>query len=206
MVLMMVHPTEATLFAYAAGALPEVFSIAVATHVAQCAVCQPDTALLDAMGGVIRGEIEPSAVSDDALTRVMQHLDDPLPPMPSIRHPSLPPPLNYVGMGRWWPLSPGVRWRRLQTAGRGWAVLINGKAGRALPRHSHPGLEMTAVLSGAFADANGVYAAGDFSETEGEHIDMPPTVTTDGPCTCLLASEGMNLVGLAGWAQRLVGL
>jgi putative transcriptional regulator len=206
MVLTMHHPAEATLIAYAAGGLPEVFSVVIATHVAQCPACQQDVGLLDTVGGVLLRQAEPMAVDGDALARVLDRLDEPAPPAPSIVHAHLPPPLNYFQMGRWWPLVRGVRWRRLQSRGRGFAVMIEGKAGRALPRHAHPGMEMTAVLSGAFADANGVYGPGDFAETIGEHIEMPPTVTAEGPCVCILASEGMNLTGMIGRVQRLIGL
>jgi putative transcriptional regulator len=205
-VLTMHHPTEATLMAYSAGGLPEVFSIVVATHIAQCEACQRDVALLDSMGGALMEQIEPATVEEDALARVLQRLDEAPSPPPAMVHPALPAPLNHIGMGRWWPLVRGVRWRRLQTAGGGFVVLIKGEAGRALPRHTHPGMEMTAVLSGAFTDANGIYAAGDFSETIGEHIEKPPTVTKDGPCVCVLASEGMNLTGVFGQLQRLIGL
>ena len=87
--------------------------------------------------------------------------------------PGLPPPLDRVPLGRWWPIGIGARWRPLQAEGAAWGGLILVQPGRALPRHGHEGLELTCVLKGAFADGSGLYGPGDLSEPQEDH-DQPP--------------------------------
>jgi putative transcriptional regulator len=198
------HPSEATLTAYAAGNLSEALALVAATHLGHCAACGRDLATLEATGGALLDDLPPQELSVDALARLMLRLDEPAPPLPPVFSPQLPAPLSRVALGRWWPIGRGIRYRPFQTSGAAWGGLLLARPGRALPRHGHSGLELTCILSGSFADGHGVYAAGDLSEPTADH-DQPPIVIGAESCLCVIASEGMRLRGLLGWAQRIIG-
>ena len=169
------HPSEATLTAYAAGTLPQTLAIVAATHLNRCAACRGALAALEATGGVLLEDLPPVPLSADALDRLLGRLDEPPSPRPPLLNPDLPAPLNRVALGRWWPVGIGTRYRPFQTSGAAWGGLLLAPPGWSLPRHGHKGLELTCVLSGAFADASGIYAAGDLSEPMIDH-DQPPVV------------------------------
>lgn len=198
------HPSEATLAAYAAGTLPEALALVAATHLGHCPMCRETLATLEATGGALLEDLPPVPLSIDALDRLLGRMDQPAPPPPPILNADLPPPLNRVALGRWWPIGLGVRYRPLKSSGAAWGGLVLAQPGRSLPRHGHKGREMTCVLSGAFADHDGTFAAGDLSEPAVDH-DEPPVVVGALPCLCIIASEGMHLRGVLGWAQRRMG-
>ncbi len=198
------HASEPTLLAYAAGTLPEALAIVTAIHIGQCAVCQRSLATLEATGGALLEELTPVPLTGDALDRLLGRMDEPPPAPPRILHPELPAPLNRTPMGRWWPIGIGMRYRPIRAAGKAWGGLILAQPGRSLPRHGHTGLELTCILSGAFADGTGDYHVGDLSEPEKDH-DQPPIVIGNEPCLCIIASEGMRLRGLLGLGQRMIG-
>ena len=68
-------------------------------------------------------------------------------------------------------------------------ILLKVGVGCQVPQHTHVGSEYTQVLSGAFTDAAGRYAAGDCVEAN-EDIDHQPVVDGDVECICLAAVEG----------------
>ncbi len=198
------HPSETTLLAYAAGSLPEGLALVAATHLAQCAACRQRLEGLQAIGGVLLDGVPPVRMSDDALDALLGRMGEPAVALPPVLNADLPPPLDRVALGWWWPIGVGTRWRPLRVGGSAWAGLVHAQPGRALPRHGHDGLELTCVLSGSFIDGNGLFAAGDLEEPDGDH-DQPPVATGSEPCLCVIASEGMRLRGLLGWAQRMIG-
>jgi putative transcriptional regulator len=198
------HPSEATLAAYAAGTLPQALALVAATHLGRCATCRRSLRLLEATGGALLEELPPVPLPDNALGRLLDRLDEVPAPPPPVLNPDLPAPLNRVQLGRWWPVGFGKRYRPLQASGAAWGGLLLAMPGRSLPRHGHAGLELTCILTGAFADADGVYRAGDLSEPATDH-DQPPVVIGAEPCLCVIASEGMRLRGVLGLAQRMVG-
>jgi putative transcriptional regulator len=199
------HPSEMTIAGYAAGTLPQGLALVAATHIVQCPQCQRSLALLEAVGGVLLDDLTPVPLTGDALLRLLDRADEPPPAIPPALNPWLPAPLNRVALGRWWPIGIGMWYRPLRIAGAGWGGVILGQPGRALPKHAHDGLELTCILSGSYMDGAGTYVAGDLSEPEGDH-DQPPTVVGTEPCLCVIASEGMQLRGLLGLAQRMIGL
>ena len=92
-----------------------------------------------------------------------------------------------------------------KSATRGAARLPRARRGRA-PGSEKTGLaryyELYLALSNSLRD--GTYAAGDLSEPTTDH-DQPPFVIGSEPCLCIIASEGMRLRGLLGFAQRMIG-
>jgi putative transcriptional regulator len=198
------HPSETTLAAYAAGTLAEALALVVATHLSQCAVCRGSLVTLEATGGALLEDLPPVPLSVDALDRLLMRLGEPAAPPPPVLNPDLPAPLNRLVLGRWWLVGRGTRYRPLVTSGAAWGGLLQAQPGRSLPRHGHSGLELTCILSGSFVDGSGAYSAGDLSEPVTDH-DQPPVVMGSEPCLCVIASEGMRLRGLLGWAQRMIG-
>ncbi|MCG8442569.1 MAG: ChrR family anti-sigma-E factor [Caulobacterales bacterium] len=168
------HPCDGLLLDYASGALSEPVALAVATHIALCDVCQASSARLDALGGALLEDLEPAAMSQRGLERVMARLDEePAAPEPILVAPQehgdhdavLPSPLHrYVEGGL-----PSLRWRsygglseaRLLKDGGGFSTrLIRLKPGAAAPRHTHERDEFTVVLTGAFSDSRALCAGG----------------------------------------------
>ena len=203
------HPHEATLTAYAAGALPGGMALTVATHLQFCPACRDTAGLAEAMGGALLDSLPPTPVSEDALHRALAMVEDrvmaPREIMPPpVLHADLPPPLNRCAFGGWKPLTPGMWFRPLRLADGNWAGLVKGSAGRVLPAHAHAGSEMTCVLSGAFSDVRGHYRAGDLVEV-GDGEDHQPVIDNTGPCLSLIAIERVRLHGVLGFAQRLLG-
>jgi putative transcriptional regulator len=208
------HPSETTIAAYATGTLPEGLAIVAATHIARCPACQQSLATLEATGGALLDELEPvpltgealagGALAGEVLDRLLARADELPATAPPILNPALPAPLNRVALGHWWPIGVGMRYRPLRICGAAWGGLILARPGRSLPRHGHKGLELTCVLSGSFADGSGAYVAGDLSEPMNDH-DQPPLVIGRQPCLCVIAAEGIQLRGLFGLAQRMIG-
>ena len=199
------HPSDPTLASYASGILPAALALVTATHAAGCPLCQRTLATLEATGGALLEELSPVAMSDGAFDRLFDRTDAPLPAPLPILNPGLPAPLNRVPFGRWWPIGLGLRYRPLRIEGAAWGGLVLAQPGRSLPRHGHTGLELTAILSGRFVDDSGEFAAGDLCEPEADH-DRPQLAVGTEPCLCIIASEGMQLRGILGFGQRLIGL
>jgi putative transcriptional regulator len=64
--------------------------------------------------------------------------------------------------------------------------------------HTHTGIEMTCVLSGAFTQDGSRYGPGDFDLGD-ETIDHQPVVDPGQDCVCLVAMQGdLRLHGLIG--------
>jgi putative transcriptional regulator len=68
-------------------------------------------------------------------------------------------------------------------------------------QHTHTGLEMTCVLSGAFSQNGAHYGPGDFDWGD-EDADHRPIVDPEEECICLIAMEGR--LRLEGFIGRLV--
>ena len=198
------HPTETTLASYAGGALPERMGLVVATHLSGCPACRRLTAMAKAVCGTLLEDMPPAAIDDDALALVLARAERPVaPPVPSRLEEGLPPPLNACAFGPWRRLGLGLRWRALTSSGRVRAGLLEGAPGKALPRHSHAGLELTCVIAGSFRDGDERYVAGDLAEIEGAHRHQP-IIDGISPCLCVIATDGIKFGGLLGFAQRLL--
>lgn len=197
------HPSDAVLMAYGAGALPETLALVVACHIAQCPRCAAEVARLEAVGGALLEEIEPAALADDALEAVLARLDaapperpsPPPSPLPDLGVP-LPAPLRarLARRGRpprWRTVAPGVRQIWIDppaTGDSGSLRLIRVAPGRRMPRHGHPGLELTLVLAGGYSDALGNFGVGDMVDLTGEVIHQP-VIDPGEDCVCLVAME-----------------
>lgn len=78
------------------------------------------------------------------------------------------------------------------------ARLLRIEPGRAMPQHTHGGLEATLVLQGAFRDHAGRFGAGDV-ELANDAIDHQPIAEPGNTCICFAVNEApMRLTGPFG--------
>ena len=187
------HLTDPLLLAYAAGNLPEAFSLVVASHVSLCDGCRARLAAFEALGGAVVEQADAVALSDGCLAAVMARLAAPLVAKPGPRPGIFPPPLtDYVGGDLaaviWRNIGIGVRQAILPTAKSASARLLYIPAGQAVPDHGHRGMELTLVLQGAFRDATDRFGPGDVA-IAGQDLNHSPTAEPGQPCICLAATD-----------------
>ena len=195
------HPTDALLMAYAAGTLPEAFSLAVATHVSMCDACRAQVASYEAVGGsVLEGvgeaSLSPSSFADTLALIETDFLGTPEPmgPDTGVDAPrDLPAPLqDYVGSSlsdiKWRKVGMGVKQAVLDTGGEGTARLLYIPAGAAMPDHSHQGTELTLVLRGAFRDEEDYFGPGDIEVADHTHHHTPVADISED-CICLAVTD-----------------
>ena len=200
------QPSEERLLAYAAGTLSPPESVVVATHLAM----RPGTARwvgdLQAIGGEVLEAIEPAPVADDLLARTLASLSAPgpaIPPEAANDMTELPEPLRGYALGPWRWIGPDMRVRDVLAPREGdcRVILLRIGPGRTTPVHTHQGVELTCVISGAYETDEGRFGPGDFEEADGEVHHRPRTVS-DEPCLCVVALDGQ--IRLDGWIGSLL--
>ncbi len=204
------HPSAETMMDYATGALGEAESLLVAAHLTLCPQCRRSLAAMEEVGGalleVLPGDTGADAAGFDAL---MARLDCPeiIPfAKPAPVGGILPAPIrHYVGGDieqlRWRRVMSGLDEVRLNIPGGSDARLLRVGAGKAMPRHTHEGNEMTLVLVGAFHDVMGHFQRGDVAGTD-EHVDHQPVADAAMDCVCLAVTDAP--LRLTGWFGRLI--
>ncbi len=202
------HLNDALLMGYAAGHLSEAFGLVVATHVTMCDDCRARLESYEALGGAVIEAEDETAVSTDALARMMARLEVPVVSAPpkAPRKTSLPSPVAaYVGGDldavKWRALGGGVRQAILPTGPKATVRLLHIPAGQAVPDHGHRGMELTLVLRGAFRDATDRFGPGDL-EIAGEDLAHKPVAEAGEDCICLAATDAP--LRFAGLMPRLL--
>lgn len=207
------HPSEDLIFDYATGAMGEGPALVVASHVAMCALCQEQVAVLEAVGGALLDDIACAPVSEGLLDATLAMLDDPEASRVSADaagiagHDALPEPLlPYISRGladlAWRKVGgiiAAVEEARLPVIGKSIKVaLMRLKAGSLMPMHSHRGNEYTLVLAGGFSDGDKQFGPGDFVARDPSHTHQP-VVDDDGECLCLVVLDApLRLSGAMG--------
>ena len=204
------HIPSNVLASYAAGSLPEAFSLVVACHVSLCDSCRVDLESLETVGGALIEDIETADLSEGSFEATMALIAQGSKEAP-VRKPSrrgsvFPAPLQeYVGgdlaQVKWRSVGGGVKQAILSSTKEGSARLLFIPGGTAVPDHSHSGLELTLVLQGAFSDSISRFARGDV-ETGDEHLTHTPVAEEGEPCICLAATDGP--LRFKGFLPRLV--
>ena len=209
------HPSEELLLDYTTGALGEAWGLAIATHLALCPGCRRTVSEMEVLGGSMLDSVAPAAISKTTLDAVMSQLGDqteagdtspPARPGDGSK-PILPQPLRgYVGAD-----ANGLNWQRLGLGAyqlpiptgdeRAAARLLRIPAGRPVPEHSHGGLELTLVLSGAFADTTGHYGRGDLQEAD-QDLKHRPHAAQGEDCICLAVTDAP--LQFSGFVSRIV--
>lgn len=192
------HLTDRLLFGYAAGTLPEAFSIVVATHVSLCDECRARLGSFEAVGGSMIEEDEGADLAADSLEATLRLIaagpcdkdDAQIRPK---RAGIFPAPLaGYIGGGpekvKWRALGGGVRQAILPTSQDASARLLYIPGGVAVPDHGHRGTELTLVLQGAFRDETDRFGPGDV-EVADQSLEHQPVAEEGEPCICLAATD-----------------
>ena len=185
------HIPDDMLDAYRAGTLPHAFGVVVAAHLSLCDQCRARQEADDMIGGALLQQADGAALRADARARMMAALDAP-PPRPPLRASGPFPSAVMQELGgrppRWRMLGGGIRQQILSADSEGSLRLLYIPPGRAVPEHSHGGLELTLVLQGSFSDSEGRFGPGDV-ETAGDEVDHQPIAGPECPCICLAATD-----------------
>ena len=197
------HLNDALLMGYAAGHLSEAFGLVVATHVTMCDDCRARLESYEALGGAVIEAEDETAVSTDALARMMARLEVPVVSAPpkAPRKTSLPTPVaadvgGVLDAVKWRDVGGGVRQAILPTGPKATVRLLHIPAGQAVPDHGHRGMELTLVLRGAFRDATDRFGPGDL-EIADEDLAHKPVAEAGEDCICLAATDApLRFVGL----------
>jgi putative transcriptional regulator len=179
------HPADAILTDYVSGALRPAFAAVVAAHVEDCAHCRGQVKALEAVGGALIGELPATQMAAESLAKVMAALDETT--ATDLERPRKTTDRIPFGPERW--LAPGMSIRKAKVgSGEDLLYVLRLPSGLKTIPHGHHGVEFTAVLTGAYDDGEGHFAAGDFCELD-PAIEHQPQVTKGAECICLIASE-----------------
>jgi putative transcriptional regulator len=203
------HPTEALVAAYAAGTLPEAFSLVIATHISMCDGCRAAATAHESVGGALLEDCPEARVSEDSLKATLALIGGKAAGSDVRRlRPAgvFPPPLqDYVGGDldavKWRNVGGGVRQAILPTSKEATVRLLRIPGGEAMPEHGHRGLELTLVLQGAFRDENDRFGRGDV-EVADQQDQHTPIAEPGEDCICLAATDAR--LRFVPWLPRLV--
>ena len=191
------HLNEQLLMGYAAGILPEAFSLVIATQVSISDEARARLESYEAIGGGMLEDSDTEEMSPNALDSVFKKIEKSKSTVktkaPEMVEGIFPEPLKkYTGDElnsiKWKNIGRGVKQSILKTDKNASARLLYIPAGTAMPNHSHNGLEMTLVLEGSFYDKDGYFKRGDI-EIGDQELHHKPTASDEGPCICLIASD-----------------
>ena len=202
------HPTNSMLAAFAAGTLDHGQHIAIATHLVSCPQCRAFMRSMEQVGGAVLASLPPAAMSNGALAAVEARLNEPVrpaaaditPTVPETEVPGLPKFVRRYRFGNWKWIAPSVHLRPIvlpyESDTR--VFLLKSGPGTKMLQHTHTGVELTCVLSGAFRQDGSRYGPGDFDLGD-ETINHQPIVEGGQDCICLVAMQGeLRLNGLLG--------
>jgi putative transcriptional regulator len=195
---------ESLLAAYAAGTLSEPFAVLVASHLQikaesrAYALIREHVQQLQLIGAAAdsahrRWPRQPISEMDEiqaSMPRALRHYVD--------RH--------LAGVLEWRRILPGLKQCRIARYVRGDASFLRCRPGKAIPAHTHKGLEAVLVLQGGFRDASGYYVRGDVAVADGT-IDHRPVADRTTDCIIFIVREGpVKLTGPFGrLIQRIFG-
>ncbi len=191
------HIGDEFLMAYAAGILPEAFSVVVAAHVSLSDDSRARLGAYDSVGGAVLDTVKPAEMGDAALAatlaRIKGHAPTARMPAPRRKPGILPEAVQrYVGGDvdavAWRNVGRGVKQAILPTKDEARVRLLYIPSGMAMPDHSHRGTEMTLVLQGAYRDADGAFHRGDI-EVADEAVQHTPIAFGPEDCICLAATD-----------------
>jgi putative transcriptional regulator len=202
------HPDDTLLSAFAAGTLDLGQHTAIATHLLACPRCRAFVQAMERVGGAVMANLQATPMASGALAAVEARLGeaapqrpvDAAPTVPATEVPGLPKFVRRYQFGPWKWIAPSVHVRPivLPEASDTRVFLLRSGPGTKMLQHTHTGIEMTCVLSGAFRHDGGHYGPGDFDLGD-ETVDHLPIVDADADCVCLVAMQGkLRLNGLIG--------
>lgn len=181
---------EELLVDYATGGLSAAPSLFVAAHLSLNPQSRREVALLDGLGGALMEEAAPAVLQAPA-------------PLPGEPAPTAPPAGSGAALEHlqralageadrlaWKRIVPGVFDLKLDNIDDHFTTsLLRIRQGSRIAEHTHGGVEMTLVISGAFSDGMGAFTRGDvcIMDESGRH---QPTARGEEDCICLVVTDG----------------
>lgn len=203
---------DSLIASHIAGTLPLPAHVLVAAHLQLKNDNRAFAGDLERLGGLGLSETPPIALSDRD-RRLASVLDGADPGDGSNAGPTqngLFPPIlrDFVGFDvadvPWRTKMPGFREHDVGQIDGCHINLFWIRPGRAIPTHTHGGLELTLVLDGAFNDVNGRYGRGDIAFAD-ETVEHRPVIEKDRPCIGLAVTDApLRLTGPLG--RRLIDI
>jgi putative transcriptional regulator len=196
------HPSDALLLDYTSGSLSEAWGLAISAHLAFCPNCRHTVSHWEAVGGGMLHGVEPILVNAELINSVMARIAEPVAPIEiavlgdidNSEEFILPQPLrSYLGGDvstlNWQRLGFGAFQFLVSVEENGvTARLLRIPSGHPVPEHSHRGMELTIVLSGAYSDSTGTYNRGDFQEAD-DSLEHQPHAGGHEDCICLAVTD-----------------
>lgn len=190
------RPTDDMILEYAAGTLPEPVALAVAAQASLCAETRRAIRDAEAAGGRLVEALPEAALKANALDACLARLDDAREAAPdaaptAATRAALPAPLwpyvkGDIGALTWKARSGAVKAAVLPSSVPGYEVrLLRIRAGAAVPKHTHRGLELTLVLKGAYRDGALRFAPGDLQIAD-PTIEHKPVAEAGEDCLCFV--------------------
>ena len=208
------HPSAALLTAAATGALSPAVSRILSAHATLCAHCRTIMHDVETIGGselAIDGGVD---VDPGALDTVLAAIDaqPQSPPAFPQALASIPAEVRDIvgsafGGAAWYPGGPGLKILDLklpETAAGETFQVFRIEPGYGPPKHTHGGQEFTLVLTGAFKDETGLYAAGDIAIGD-ESVTHRPIAQPGEVCFALAVTTApLKFTGPLGVLQRVL--
>ncbi len=206
-----IDTVDALMAYYVAGSLPEPARVLVESHLEM----KPDRRMLVRDLEFLAGEaLEQTSETrlddrDVRLARIFASAtptEPKSPPIASAKPGTFPRALRrLVGFD-----VDTVPWKTKLPGFKEYSVDIDGcevsvmwiKPGRALPAHTHKGMELTLIIDGAFNDTRGRFGPGDISVAD-ETIDHRPVAEKDRPCIAFSVLDAP--IKLTGSFRQLIG-
>ncbi|RUM25137.1 transcriptional regulator [Rhizobium vallis] len=201
---------DALMAHYVAGSLPEPARVLVRSHLEM----KPDNRSfvngLELLAGDALENAAGVAIADRErqLQAIFASTSSVLPPVARPKHTLFPRALrDFVGFE-----VEDVPWRKRLPGFKEYSLDMDGcevnlmwiRQGRALPAHTHKGMELILILDGAFNDERGRFGPGDISIAD-ETIDHRPVAEKDRPCIAFAVSDGpVRLTG--SFRQMMIDL
>lgn len=200
-------PSENLYLSYANGTISAPEAVVVATHLAMQPANDEWVRQLQTVGGEFLENTTPVRMNAQALSRTLAMLDacttqvEQQPPLNDMSE--LPEPLRRYALGPWRKVGPGIKVRDVHAPRDGGTrvILLKIDPGRETPKHTHGGVELTCVISGAYATETERFDVGDLEEAD-SHVLHQPRVVSDEPCLCVVALDGQ--IKIDGWLGRLI--
>ncbi|EUB96020.1 anti-ECFsigma factor, ChrR [Rhizobium sp. CF080] len=194
---------------YVSGSLPEPAHVLVGSHLEMQPSAEKLVGVLERYAGDALQAIPPVPLSDRErlLAEIFASAPPPEPRARIFEKSRFPASLRaYVGTDLadigWKMKLPGLRHHVIEKSEDVETSLLWVRPGRALPQHSHHGLELTLVLGGEFHDHRGNFGEGDVSVAD-EMLDHRPIAGKREPCLCFCVLFAP--IALSGSTLRLLG-
>lgn len=200
-------PSEELMMAYANGTISAPEAVVVATHLSMRPANDAWVHKLQSVGGELLNASAPVAMSDQALSRTLSMLDacttEVVQQQPLNDMTELPEPLRRYALGPWRWVGPGIKVRDVHAPRDGdtRVILLKINPGCETPKHTHGGVELTCVITGAYATETERFDVGDLEEAHDDVLHQP-RVVSDEPCLCVVALDGQ--IKLDGWMGRVM--